>query len=469
MKISEVTDTIKMAKTPKQKLLVFIVAFNAEKHLVSLLDRIPEGLWNSKHYDVEILIIDDASKDATSKTGHTYSLKSQRRLKVLCNPINQGYGGNQKVGYTYAVENNFDIVVLLHGDGQYAPELLEEMVEPIANGKADAVFGSRMMQKKNALKGGMPLYKFVGNMILTKIQNVLLGSKLTEFHSGYRAYKVKALSSIPFSFNSNDFDFDTDIIIQLLDSGCTIAEIPIPTHYGDEECHVNGLKYARQILYSTFISKVQRYGIYYNPKFDYTPQQNAYQSKVTFDSSHSFALDQVKPETTVVDIGCASGYIAKSLQPRKCKVYGIDQYITPEAEAYFKKTRQVDLDQFDFDFQVPVKKIDHVLMLDVIEHLTSPEEFLIKLREKLSNGQTDIVITTGNVAFIIVRFSMLLGSFNYGKRGILDLTHKRLFTFTSLKSILENYGYQIQKNGRHSRSYPIYFRRYRFCTFSNEN
>jgi glycosyltransferase involved in cell wall biosynthesis len=112
------------------------------------------------------------------------------------NPINQGYGGNQKIGYHYAIENDFDFVALLHGDGQYAPEVLQALVEPLRRGEADAVFGSRMLVPRDALRGGMPLYKYIGNRVLTRLQNSLLGTELSEFHSGYRVYAVSALKGI---------------------------------------------------------------------------------------------------------------------------------------------------------------------------------------------------------------------------------------------------------------------------------
>jgi hypothetical protein len=161
-------------------------------------------------------------------------------------------------------------VVLLHGDGQYAPEYLHDMVDPLVDRQVDAVFGSRMLKRKDALKGGMPLYKYAGNKILTKIQNLILGTRLSEFHSGYRAYRVETLKSIPLQYNSNDFDFDTDIIIQLVDNKLSIAEVPIPTFYGNEICYVNGIKYAINIVITTILSRLQLFGITYNLKFDYS-------------------------------------------------------------------------------------------------------------------------------------------------------------------------------------------------------
>jgi hypothetical protein len=187
---------------------------------------------------------------------------------VLFNPVNQGYGGNQKIGFHYAIKNGFDYVALVHGDGQYAPECLPELLTPLRDGCADAVFGSRMLTQGGALKGGMPFYKYAGNKILTGMQNALLRSSLSEFHSGYRLYSVPALTRIPFDLNSDVFHFDTDIIIQLLIAGQRIRELPIPTYYGDEICNVDGLKYAWDVTKSTFSARMQEYGLLYERKFD---------------------------------------------------------------------------------------------------------------------------------------------------------------------------------------------------------
>ena len=189
----------------EKRLLIFVVAYNAEKTIESVLDRIPAEL---RVPSVEVLVIDDFSKDATFQTGLRRERQSGPfKIVMLRNPENQGYGGNQKLGYRYAIDYGFDIVALIHGDGQYAPEKLPELVKPFLTGEADAVFGSRMIHKSDALKGGMPLYKWVGNQVLTQFQNALLGSELSEFHSGYRLYSVKALARIPFERNSNDFHF----------------------------------------------------------------------------------------------------------------------------------------------------------------------------------------------------------------------------------------------------------------------
>ncbi len=249
----------------KLRLLIFIVAYQAETTIGDVLRRIPSSLADD--YDVEILIIDDQSRDTTFAnslaTGRVIGLK----VTVLYNPTNQGYGGNQKIGYYYAIERGFDYVALLHGDGQYAPESLPELMRTCRTQSADAVFGSRMMSPGGARKGGMPLYKLVGNRILTALQNRLLNTKFSEFHSGYRIYATRALSDIPFDRNTNDFHFDTEIIIQLLLAQKTIVEHPIPTYYGDEICRVNGLLYAKNVMKASLQARLQKFHLLYDRRF----------------------------------------------------------------------------------------------------------------------------------------------------------------------------------------------------------
>jgi glycosyltransferase involved in cell wall biosynthesis len=230
------------------KLGILIVAYNAQDTLAKVLDRIPSDF--ATQID-SILVCDDASTDDTHNVGLRYQSNSKLPLTIVRHQINLGYGGNQKTGYQWALEKNLDLVVLLHGDGQYAPEYLPQMVEPIVSGRADVVFGSRMITRGGARKGGMPLYKFVGNKILTTLQNRLAKVSLTEWHSGYRAYSVAALQKINFLKNSDYFDFDSQIILQMIGARQRIVEIEIPTFYGDEISRVNGIKYGIKILIHT--------------------------------------------------------------------------------------------------------------------------------------------------------------------------------------------------------------------------
>jgi len=251
-----------------RRVLIFVVTYNAEDHISSTLVRIPKGIFES--YNCELLIVDDASHDATYQRCQYFKNNNSRwAITVAQNQHNLGYGGNQKLGYQYAIDNEFDVVVLLHGDGQYAPEKLDNMIQPILSNDADVILGSRMLDKRLALQGGMPLYKWVGNQILTTVQNWILDVRLAEFHTGYRAYAVEALKQLPIKANSDYFDFDTEILIQLIDNNYRFKEISIPTFYGDEISYVNGLKYAWLIIKSTIKSRMVRRGYVKDKRFQY--------------------------------------------------------------------------------------------------------------------------------------------------------------------------------------------------------
>ena len=231
------------------KIGILVVAYEASSTLEAVLNRIPDGFRSQINV---ILVCDDASSDDTYQIGmRVKQSRPDLPIEVIRRPVNLGYGGNQKAGYRWMIDHGLDVVVLLHGDGQYAPEYLPQMVEPIVSGRADVVFGSRMLQRGAALTGGMPKYKFVGNKVLTFLQNLLAGVRLSEWHSGYRAYAIRSLSGVGFELNADYYDFDTQIILQMIETRQRIVEIPIPTFYGDELSRVNGIRYGWRILRHT--------------------------------------------------------------------------------------------------------------------------------------------------------------------------------------------------------------------------
>lgn len=422
----------------KKRLLIFVVSYMAELHIEWVIDRIPRDLGDE--FEVEVAVFDDASKDRTAEIALRGFEKANLpyKTRVLANPENQGYGGNQKLGYQYAIEADFDVVVMVHGDGQYPPE----EIRTIANCALEhgAAFGSRFATKGTAISGGMPKYKFLGNQALTSLQNGLLGTELSEFHSGFRAYTTDALRAIPFSLNSNDFHFDTEIFIQLTRAGFKIGEIAIPTHYGEEECRVNGLDYARNVVSQSMRSKVHDLGLFYERKYDIEGREGLYESKIDFMSPSYIALGKIPPNVTVLDLGSSDGHLASALAEKNCRVIGVDLE-TPTDTSAFAKFIQHNLDdgmpEIDED-------IDVIVMLDVIEHLRSPEDFTDDLsrfcREK---GVLRLHISTGNIAFLLTRLGLLAGQFNYGPRGILDMTHTRLFTSRTLRRLFRQSGFLI--------------------------
>ena len=424
----------------RPRLLIFVIAYHAETTLRKVLERIPATIFET--LDTEVLVVDDASTDRTFEIGCEFrDAHPAIPLTVLRNEYNQGYGGNQKVGYSFAIEKGFDFVAMVHGDGQYAPEELPNLVAPLLDGSADAVFGSRMLSRFGALQGGMPLYKFVGNKILTTLQNALLGSDLSEFHSGYRLYSVAALKSIPFRLNSNDFHFDTEIIIQLLNANKRIRELPIPTYYGDEICRVNGMKYAKDVMLATVRNSFHRSGLLYQRRFDTTQHDNLhYDLKLGYASSHSYAIDAVPPGATVLDLGGGPAGVAAELARKGCKVHVVDKFEAPADDATGVEVHVQDLND---PLTIRVDS-QYLLMLDVIEHLQSPERFLEDLRRQFDFTPRTLILTTPNIAFVVQRAMLLLGQFNYGKTGILDRTHTRLFTFRSIEQLLKDAGLRIK-------------------------
>lgn len=410
-----------------KKILIFITAYNAESTIEKVLKRIPPTIYN---YNYEILIIDDKSSDHTFDRASVYKSRNKEiQLTVLYNPENQGYGGNQKLGYQYAIEKDFDVVVLLHGDGHCAPEVLEKLILPVLNEEADAVFGTRMAQ---SLK------------LISSMQNRILGKRLTEFHSGYRAYSVKTLKQIPFELNTNDFHFNTEIVIQLKLNESRIREIPIPTCYGDEKCYVNGFVYAWNVIKATLRAKLHQMNISYHRQFDIVKPRHLYPPKFDFLSSHTMAIDEVRSGAHVLDIGCGAGHVGRELEKRNCQVTGVD-VATEEEGKSLQKFSKIDLNRDAIPF--PPDSFDFILILDVLEHLDLPSQFnlLEKIRTGSKSKKPVIIITVPNIAFLFIRLQLLMGNFNYGKQGILDMTHRHLFTFKSIRRFLKQAGYKIEK------------------------
>jgi glycosyltransferase involved in cell wall biosynthesis len=210
----------------RPKTIVVMPALNAAKTLELIVDSIPRDVVD------EVILVDDRSTDET--------LEIARRLNVsvVWHPHNVGYGGNQKTCYLEALQRDADIVVMLHPDGQYEPELIPRMIEPIQNGEADLVLGSRMLVQGAAKEAGMPLYKRIANRFLTTIENRVLRTHLTDLHTGYRAYGRDLLLQVPFLRNSLDFSFDSELLMQASYFGFRIREVPARTRYFEDASSV---------------------------------------------------------------------------------------------------------------------------------------------------------------------------------------------------------------------------------------
>ncbi len=225
----------------KPKIVVIMPAYNAGKTLEKTYRDIPKGLAS------EVILVDDASRDETIK------IAKKLKITTFVHEYNLGYGGNQKTCYWEALKRKPDIVVMLHPDYQYDATLTGDLVKPIIDGRFDIMLGSRIRSRKEALDGGMPLYKYLSNRLLTLIENISLGLSLSEYHTGFRAYSQKALRKIPFQLLSNDFVFDQEILIWAVRKGLKIGEIPVPVRYFPEASSINfrrSLKYGLETLFT---------------------------------------------------------------------------------------------------------------------------------------------------------------------------------------------------------------------------
>jgi len=214
------------------KVQVVLPAYRAARTIPSVVDEMPEGVAD------RALLVDDASPDETTPVALAHG------LDVLRHPVNLGYGGSQKSGYARALLDGADVIVMVHADDQYDPALAAQMVEPILDGRADMVIGSRLLEDR-AIAGGMPRWKWIGNRLLTKIENRAFGVRFSEYHTGYRAFSAELLRSIAFLRNSDRFVFDQELFAQVIARGARVVEIPIPTRYFREASSVDFLTSVR--------------------------------------------------------------------------------------------------------------------------------------------------------------------------------------------------------------------------------
>ena len=235
-----------------KKLVIVLPAYNAELTLQKTYNEIPFDIVD------EVVLVDDKSSDNTASLARSLGIGH-----VIRHEINRGYGGNQKTCYRKALELGADIVVMLHPDYQYTPKLIHSMAYLIANDVYPVVLGSRILGK-GALAGGMPLYKFVFNRMLTLFENILLNKKLSEYHTGYRAFSRKVLEKINFEANSEDFVFDNQMLSQILFQGYEIAEVTCPTKYFEEASSINfsrSLKYGLGVLQVSLLHRLCKWGL----------------------------------------------------------------------------------------------------------------------------------------------------------------------------------------------------------------
>ena len=242
------------------KVVVVMPAYNAARTL--------EDTYRGLAMDVvdEVILVDDVSRD------ETVDIAERLGLKVVVHLQNRGYGGNQKTCYLEALKSGADVVVMVHPDNQYDSTLVPQMIQPLLDGTADIVLGSRLLSG-TALSGGMPIWKFVSNRFLTGVENLAFGLRLSEYHTGFRAYSRRLLETLPFLLNSDDFVFDQEIMAQAVSHGFRVAEIPVPTRYFAEASSVNfrrSVEYGLSVLQTVWLYLLHRSGVARRRQFSAT-------------------------------------------------------------------------------------------------------------------------------------------------------------------------------------------------------
>ena len=403
-----------------KRLGVFVISYNAERFITETLDRIPACVWDA----VEVVyVVDDCSLDNTTRRALSYP-DGRGKLKIFRNRVNRRYGGNQKFGYQYAIDRCLDAVVMLHGDGQYAPEMLPEMFRALVADDADVVIGSRMINRRDALAGGMPRYKFLANIFLSGFENRVGGMRLSEFHSGYRGYSTRFLRRIPLWRNSDEWHFDSHILFQARQAGAKIVELPIPTHYGDEVCHVNGIAYGLNCMASAVLFLLHRKGLIHLARYDLVPEKTTDSRK--FDdpySSHSLIARRLRAapdaDSRILDLGFGCAAIVSRLRQPGAVIDGVDLDPSAIAEnrAIFDTVYAKDLNLLD---AVGLKGVyDIVLCTDILQYLVNPADFLSRLKKYMARDGL-LVVAVPNFVNLSTRLHVLFGNFPLHHRGVMD-------------------------------------------------
>lgn len=405
---------------------------------------------------VGILLIDDDSRDGSFAAADRHVReRAYSNVRVFRSRRPQGPGGNQKVGFRRAAEEGYDAVVPVRIGEAYPAALARELIASLEKENADAALAT--FRSRPGL-GGLLV------RALSRLQAGVAAVRFEDWHTPCRAYRTAALSRISFELNTAESHFDTEVLLQLVDRGGRFARVPMDWTPPLLPRNLAGIGRIKNELKAVLRYRLQRYNLFYDARFH--PEFLAkslrplhglyYEEKAGSESPHSFVCGDpglIPPGARVLDIGCSTGYVARALKrSRACRVTGVDvlptesvdgpdEYQLIDIEKEADKVRDL-LERGDYDV---------VLLLDVLEHLAVPELFLLTLFRAKCRRPPKFVMSTGNVAFIVVRLMLLLGYFNYGEKGILDITHKRLFSTRTFRNLLDQTGFLVLE----TRGFPL--------------
>lgn len=436
---------------------ILIIAYDAESRILDTLGRVPESIWRA----IEVVyVLDDCSRDETVSRALSFG-RWQDKMVVLRNRVNQRHGGSQKIGYQAALDRGLDVIVLLDADGRYPPESLPEVLAPIVAGEADVVIGSRLLASAPASRESMPLHRYWGNTVLSRVQNRLSGLRLSEFHSGFRAYTAEFLRHVPFWENADEHHFDTQILLQAKRQGARIAEVSIPARYAPELRSAHGVMYAASCLAVTLAYYLHEKNVVYSRSFDLAIRGRRYFEKFNDPmSSHSLIWKWFEGRGVqgkrVLELGVGDASLTQRLSEAGAVIDGveIDVLSADLAKPYCRRVMVSDLNQvetlgLDTDY-------DFIVSADVLEHLHDPEMVLSVLKRHLKVGG-HLVVSLPNVGNVYVRLNMLFGRFPYHSKGILDRTHMHFYTLKTAEHMLVKTGWVVEEKAQSAIPVAIVF------------
>jgi SAM-dependent methyltransferase len=415
---------------------ILVMADDAPANVARLLDGMPERLRTRV---AEVFLRGDGDLGVTPATSGA-STAANHPPTLVHLTRQRGDGDTQKVAYRLAIEQGLGIMVVLRGVGPYLPGLLEGLVAPLERGEGDAVIGSRRRSRSGSVSGGAPPGQRIGRRILTQLDRGL-GTQLRDPHSGWRAYSVPALASIPFEGNAADGHFDLQVILQLIGTGRRVVEVAAPG-VPDEGLRVtDALRRARDTSLDILRLRLARIG-YLSGHLGGVGDE--YRLKQAENSSHSIVLHWLErmPSGRVLDLGCSSGLLAERVRAFGHRVTGVDMHPLPGVTERVDRFLEADLDRglpLGIDDEGPY---DVVVAADVLEHVRDPERLLKEVRSVLVPGGT-LIVSVPNFGHWYPRVRTAVGLFDYDQRGILDRGHVRFFTRRGLFDLVRRSGFTI--------------------------
>ncbi len=409
----------------------------AEKLENSMRGLSKESLEPLRELLVDISQIED--KDGEIKLLAEFEKLFDIRITTVDSTEKIGYGRLQKIGFDWAIERDFDAVVLLQGSDRASLSLLPDLFEPILTEGVDFVIGSRFAEFNEENKRAMPLYKYYGNRLLRSMGNKFTPISLSDWNSSYRAFSIRAIKSIPFKHNSDEFIFDVQVLIQLAEIGYLVKEIPIQYHPSNVINLGNGFQFTGEVLYNLMRYRAHKVGFgsgstaFNSLHYDLKEDANA---------SHKVIESELAKMTNlqILDLGCSDGRLGREIEKLGHKVYGVDFIELPEV-----RNRITEFHLCDLESELPASiggPFDVILAADVLEHLRDPQQVLKNLSGFLKPAGR-VVVSVPNIGHWYGRLKIGLGLFDYDRRGIFDSGHLRFFTKTSFKRMVEGAGFSV--------------------------